>query len=165
MYMMNMKENTLCEYLISHNLKISLAESCTGGMVAEKITSVSGASACFECGVVTYSNEQKEHLLKVKNETLCRFGAVSEETALEMCSGVKNLAAADIGIGITGIAGPTGGSKEKPVGLVYIGVCTNREHFAKRFVFSGNRTEVRTAAAQTALSLALEAAKKLSEKE
>ena len=101
-------EVRLVRSLLANNMKIATAESCTGGMIASKITSVAGASECFDCGVVTYSNEQKHKLLGVSEETLTKYGAVSEEVALEMCKGVKVLANSDFGISVTGIAGPGG---------------------------------------------------------
>ena len=150
-------EKTVCSLLTEAGLKLATAESCTGGMVAQKITSVAGASECFECGVVTYSNEQKKRLLGVRPDTLSRFGAVSRETALEMCRGIKETAGADFGIGITGIAGPGGGTAEKPVGLVYIGICGENIHEAYEFHFTGSRDEVRQSAANAALRMVAEA--------
>ena len=147
-------EYELCNILIQNNLKIATAESCTGGMIASRITNVPGASACFDCGVVTYSNGQKTKLLGVSPKTLETFGAVSEETAVEMCDGVKKLANADVGISVTGIAGPDGGTLEKPVGTVWIGVCTQNTHKAFKFLFEGNREEVREQTAVMALALA-----------
>ena len=149
-------EKILVEKLIEKGLKISTAESCTGGMIAAKITAVPGASGCFDAGVVTYSNEQKNKLIGVKKDTLESFGAVSQETALEMCKSVKELVSADIGVSVTGIAGPGGGTPEKPVGTVWIGVCSNRTHKALKFLFEGNRDEVRSQTAQKALEMVLE---------
>jgi len=153
-------EENLIEKLIVKGLKISTAESCTGGMIAARITAVPGASECFDAGVVTYSNEQKHKLIGVKTETLEQFGAVSQETALEMCKGVKELTNADIGVSVTGIAGPGGGTPEKPVGTVWIGVCSNNTHNALKFLFEGNRDEVRSQTAEKALELAMECIKK-----
>ena len=110
--------------LIECNIKIAVAESCTGGLISKRITDVAGASAIFGTGVCTYANSAKEKILGVKKETLRRFGAVSPETAKEMAEGVRALADADIGLSTTGIAGPDGGTSEKPVGLVYIGIAT-----------------------------------------
>lgn len=147
-------QKTLCEILTEKGMKIATAESCTGGLLAKKITEISGSSVCFECGAVTYSNEQKIRLLGVKEETLKKYGAVSKQTALEMCEGIAKSANADIGIGITGIAGPGGGTDEKPVGLVYIGIYGEKVHKAFRFVFSGDRDMVRERSAMTALDMA-----------
>jgi len=132
----------IVELFISKNLKISTAESCTGGMVAGHITSISGASECFDMGVVTYSNEAKTKLLSVKKETLDEFGAVSEETARQMCDGVRNLANSNIGISVTGIAGPNGGTVDKPVGLVYIGVSGEFGTNIKKLNLKGSREDV-----------------------
>ena len=146
-------ENVLVELLIEKKMKLATAESCTGGLIAQKITSVPGASECFDCGVVTYSNEQKNKLLGVSKETLEKYGAVSEQTALEMCRGVKSLADADYGISVTGIAGPGGGTPQKPVGTVWIGICGENIHRAEKFIFDGDRTAVRESTAQTALEM------------
>jgi nicotinamide-nucleotide amidase len=147
-------ENVVCNLLLEKNLKVATAESCTGGMIAAKITAVPGASGCFDCGVVTYSNEQKQKLLGVGEHTLLTHGAVSEKTALEMCSGIKILANADLGISVTGIAGPGGGTPEKPVGTVWIGICSNDVHKAFKFLFKGSREQVREQTANTALEIA-----------
>ena len=133
-------------------LTISAAESCTGGLLSAAITEVSGASSVLNAGVVTYSNEAKQRYLGVKSETLQKYGAVSKYTALEMSDGIKKANNADIGVGITGIAGPTGGTDEKPVGLVYIAV---NEVVAENH-FSGSREEVRAAAVNKALKMVLE---------
>ncbi len=149
-------ESVLVELLIKEKMKLSTAESCTGGLIAQKITSVSGASECFDCGVVTYSNEQKIKLLGVSAETLEKYGAVSMETALEMCKGVKELANADFGISVTGIAGPGGGTAEKPVGTVWIGICGKSIHKAEKFLFDGDRNQVRESTANTVLNMVIE---------
>ena len=111
----------LVEILKERNLTIATAESCTGGLIAKTITDVSGASSVFWGGVVSYDNSVKENVLGVKHSTLEAFGAVSYETAREMAQGVKTLCKTDIGISTTGIAGPTGGTPEKPVGTVFLG--------------------------------------------
>ncbi len=146
-------QKTVVELLRKNQKTVAFAESCTGGLVAKKITDVSGASECFECGFVTYSNEQKERCLGVEHETLERFGAVSAQTALEMCRGVKDKAGADIGIGITGIAGPGGGTDEKPVGLIYIGICTDEIHAVCRLNLAGDRDVIRERTSLYALDL------------
>ncbi|MBR2916066.1 MAG: CinA family protein, partial [Clostridia bacterium] len=150
----------LVKILIEKKLKITSAESCTGGLFAAGITAVSGSSSCFDGSFVTYSNEQKERLLGVKKEILDEFGAVSYQTALEMAKGVRNSFGADIGIGITGIAGPTGGTKEKPVGLVYVAIAYKGGAEAYKCQFSGSRDEVRKSAVLKARNLALDYAKK-----
>lgn len=146
-------EVSLVELLIKNKIKLATAESCTGGLIAQKITSVPGASECFDCGVVTYSNEQKHKILGVSNETLEKFGAVSEQTALEMCKGVRELAGADFGISVTGIAGPGGGTLEKPVGTVWIGICGENVHIAEKFLFDGDRNQVREKTSDMALNI------------
>ncbi|MBQ1401092.1 MAG: nicotinamide-nucleotide amidohydrolase family protein, partial [Firmicutes bacterium] len=116
------------EKLMAKNITISSAESCTGGMFAEKLTSVPGISAVFGRSFVTYSNEAKEEILGVKKETLEKHGAVSEETAMEMAKGLRKVSGSRICVSVTGVAGPDGGTPEKPVGLVYIGaVCDDKE--------------------------------------
>lgn len=153
----------LVKKLAEKGVKISTAESCTGGLVSEKITEVSGASEIFECGVCSYANVIKNRVLGVENSVLEKYGAVSYETACQMAQGVKNLAEAQIGISTTGVAGPTGGTKEKPVGLVYMGVCVNHSVFAVRgeFYSSSDRKSIREAAAASVLLLALEEILKL----
>ena len=141
------------ELLIKNKLVLATAESCTGGLVAKKITDVSGASEVFHCGAVTYSNEKKEQLLGVSGETLKKYGAVSEQTALEMSKGIKERMGADIGIGITGIAGPGGGTKEKPVGLVYISICAGDVHKAWKLNLTGTRDVVRERASLYAMDI------------
>lgn len=124
-----MKETSyaLVSLLREKGLTISTAESCTGGLVAKSITDIAGASSVFFGGVVSYDNSVKENVLGVKNDTLKNFGAVSYQTAIEMAKGVRTLMKTDIGISTTGIAGPGGGSKEKPVGTVYIGFSFKEE--------------------------------------
>lgn len=112
----------LVQKLLSGSLEIAQAESCTGGLLSKYITDQPGASQVFQCGVVSYSGEIKHRVLGVSYETIKQHGEVSAETALEMAEGVRRLAGSQIGVGITGIAGPGGGSKEKPVGLVYFAV-------------------------------------------
>jgi len=144
----------IVELLKTKNLKISTAESCTGGMVAGQITSFSGASTCFEMGVITYSNEAKMQLLGVKKETLDKFGAVSEETAREMCDGVRGLANANIGISVTGIAGPNGGTPEKPVGLVYVGVSGEFGTQITKLSLNGTRYDIQQHTTDIVLQIA-----------
>lgn len=112
----------LVELLLSKNITISTAESCTGGLLSKYITDQAGVSAVFECGVVSYSGRIKHQILGVSEQTIRNYGEVSSETALEMADGIRSVANSDIGIGITGIAGPGGGTPEKPVGLVYFAV-------------------------------------------
>lgn len=120
--MNNQLSKQLVSLLIEKKLKIAQAESCTGGLLSKYITDQAGASSVFECGVVSYSGRIKHQLLGVSEQTISAHGEVSRETALEMADGIRSVSASDIGIGITGIAGPGGGSAEKPVGLVYFAV-------------------------------------------
>ena len=133
------KAQLVVETLISKGLKIATAESCTGGLLAERITSISGASKCFEMGVITYSNESKVKILGVSEENLAKYGAVSKRVAREMAIGIKRLSKADIAVSITGIAGPNGGTEDKPIGLVYVGICD--EAFELRLF--GDRENIR----------------------
>jgi len=151
----------LGKHLKERGLTISVAESCTGGLVMDKITDVSGSSEYFMGGVVTYSDELKMKILGVKEETLKRVGAVSEEVAQEMAKGVKNLTSTDIGVSTTGIAGPTGATPTKPVGLVYIGFCSVNEEIVERHIFKGDRRMVKEQAAQAALEIAIRELEKL----
>ena len=134
-------------------LTLGLAESCTGGLIAKRITDVAGSSAYFLGGLVTYSNESKQALLGVRESTLAAHGAVSEETAREMAVGARRALGADVAVSVTGIAGPGGGSAEKPVGTVWIGIAMDDAVEARRFRFLGERDEVRERAAQAALAL------------
>lgn len=134
-------------------LKLSCAESCTGGLLAALFTEISGSSTVFEGGFVTYSNTMKHHILGVSAEALENFGAVSEQVALEMAERCRQKTSADIAVGITGIAGPTGGTADKPVGLVYIGISTENHAQVEGHLYQGNRTEVRVQALKSALIL------------
>ena len=154
-------ENEIVKLLSENNLKLTAAESCTGGLFAAKITAVSGSSLCFDGSVVTYSNEQKERLLGVPHEVLENFGAVSYQTALAMAKGVRESFNADIGIGITGIAGPSGGTEEKPVGTVFVAVSFKGAAIARKCLFKGNRDAVRNQAVSYGQEMVLSAAKKL----
>ena len=146
-------EDKIIELLMEHHLTITTAESCTGGLIAATLVNVPGVSGQFEEGYITYSNEAKEKLLGVSHETLEKYGAVSSQTAEEMAKGAKKAAHADISIISTGIAGPDGGTKEKPVGLVYLACSLGEETEVERHIFSGDRQEVRQASVQAALAL------------
>lgn len=146
--------NELVALLKEKGLTISCAESCTGGLVAKTITDVSGCSSVFYGGVVSYDNSVKMGLLGVREDTLRAFGAVSEQTAKEMAIGVSKSCKTDIGISTTGIAGPDGGSAEKPVGTVYIGICIDGVASAKRLNISPSlsRGEIRGEAVRLLLT-------------
>lgn len=137
-------------------MTISTAESCTGGMIAAAITERPGASALFDRGFVTYSNNAKTEMLSVPAELLEKYGAVSEQCARAMAAGALKHSRADLAVSVTGIAGPDGGSPEKPVGLVYIGVALKKkEPEIYRHHFEGTRTQIRTQACKKALEHAL----------
>lgn len=121
------------------NLKISIAESCTGGFISHMFTNISGASKVFERGIVCYSNQAKIDLLNVDPGTIEKFGAVSENVVKDLANNIRFLSNVDIGIGISGIAGPTGGTPEKPVGLVYIGISTKKETSILKYNFKTDR--------------------------
>jgi nicotinamide-nucleotide amidase len=136
-------EEMVAELLIEKGLTIATAESCTGGLLAGALINYPGISQAYMEGVVTYSNEAKMNRLGVRKETLDRVGAVSEETAREMAVGIVKAAGTDVGISVTGIAGPGGGTSEKPVGLVYVGLNIKGDVKVKRFNFDGDRVQVR----------------------
>lgn len=155
-------QNALVKLLKEKNLKIATAESCSGGHVSKRITEIPGSSEVFEYGFITYSNAAKEKLLGVSAETLDTHGAVSEQCALEMAKGARAVSGADIGISVTGIAGPDGGTEEKPVGLVYIAVDSDAySHVTKlQNGKNANREHVRFLSSSSALWNAIKAAKK-----
>lgn len=134
------------------NFTVATAESCTGGLVASRFTDLSGASAYFKGGVVAYCNEAKQNILRVKEETLEAFGAISSQTALEMATNVRALFNATIGISTTGVAGPLT-SEGKPVGLVYVAIVGEDFSEVKEFHFAGSRTEIKFQAADEAMNL------------
>ena len=141
------------DLLRERELTIALAESCTGGLLGKRLTDRSGASDYFDVGFITYSNEAKQHFLAVSEETLREHGAVSEAAAREMALGALQAADCDVAVSITGIAGPTGGSEEKPVGLVWTAVAMRDVVRTRSFIMPGDRNEVRERAAQMALAL------------
>lgn len=149
------------QLLKADSLTVSTAESCTGGLLSEKITSVAGSSEVFGFGVCSYANEAKMKLLGVKAETLGQFGAVSRETAAEMAQGIRKVSGADYGVSTTGIAGPDGGTEEDPVGTVWIGISSEKGTYAEKFCFDGtlfpeaedNRGAVRLSTAFTAFKM------------
>jgi competence/damage-inducible protein CinA-like protein len=133
--------------------RVAVAESCTGGLLAERITNIAGSSEYFDCGIVTYSNEAKMKLLNVPADLIQSFGAVSDPVAKSMAEGVRKLAKTNYGLSITGIAGPDGGTAEKPVGLVFIGLSDEKETYAKEYRFIGSRARIRFSSTQAALNL------------
>lgn len=143
--------------LLDKNMRLVTAESCTGGLIAAAMTDRSGSSAVFERGFVTYANEAKIEELGVKSETIENHGAVSEQTAREMAEGALKYSHADIAVSVTGIAGPGGGTAEKPVGLVYIGIAIqNKDAHVFKNNFDGDRTSIRQATVEKALELLIE---------
>ncbi len=146
----------LYQLLQKYQLCVTTAESCTGGMVASGLVDISGISEYFQEGFVTYSDHAKNHLLHVDMQTIEQYGVVSEETAREMALGACSYALSDCAITTTGVAGPTGGTKDTPVGCVCFG-CVVKEHvFSERMVFPGNRTEIRKLATQEAFRFLIE---------
>jgi PncC family amidohydrolase len=143
----------ISDICISSNRTLSVAESCTGGLIGGAITALPGVSRFFRGGVIAYENEIKRNILKVPKIALEKYGAVSSQTVLAMATGVKKLFKTDYSIAVSGIAGPDGGTKEKPVGLVWIGISTSDSTRAFRHVFRGNRSTVRSLAVKNALQL------------
>ena len=144
----------IIQRLIKKKLSISVAESCTGGMLSSSITSISGASKIFNIGLVTYSNLAKIKLLKVSSSNIKRYGAVSEKCCLKMVEGLSKLSKSKINISITGIAGPKGGSRNKPVGLVYIGIKKGKKISINKYLFKNkNRENIRKNSVKEALKL------------
>lgn len=145
-------EETVAKLLVKKNLTIAVAESCTGGMVSSALIDYPGISSVFMEGCVTYSNDAKMKRLGVKAETLEKFGAVSEQTAREMAQGIAKGFNTNIGLATTGIAGPGGGTDEKPVGLVYMGIYINGNTIVKKYNFNGSRSRIRQRATRTILN-------------
>lgn len=146
-------EESIVTLLKKHELTLATAESCTGGLLAGRIVGVSGVSEVFNQGFITYSNKSKRKLLDVSKSTLKKYGAVSKQTAKEMAVGAAIAAHADVAVSITGLAGPDGGTKEKPVGLVYVGCYIKEKSYVKEFVFHGNRQKIRESSVANALGL------------
>ena len=139
--------------LIKNNYKIATAESCTGGLVGHSLTNISGISDYFERGIISYSNKSKIELLDVPKELIINHGAVSREVALAMAEGIRKKYGLDIGLSTTGIAGPTGGTKDKPVGLVFIGLSLKDESYVEKHIFKGNRIENKESTCEAALNM------------
>jgi len=146
-------EEVIGRLLIERDMKISTAESCTGGLIASTLTNISGSSAYFERGIVCYTNASKVEILRVDEDTLTKHGAVSMEVAMQMAEGVKSTSGSDIGIAVTGIMGPTGATTDKPVGLVYIGYCDEKVCTAKEFIFGNERLLNKQRTMQAALNM------------
>jgi nicotinamide-nucleotide amidase len=144
------------QLLVQKQLRVATAESCTGGLIGHMLTNVSGSSAYYLCGLITYSNAAKHQLLGVPNETLQSYGAVSKQVAQAMAEAMRTLSHVDITVSTTGIAGPTGGTKEKPVGLVYIAVAGPSGTNVQSFQFHGNRLEIKQQTCHAALTMLYE---------
>lgn len=144
-------EEVVGRLLKERELRIAVAESCSGGGLSDRITNISGSSSYFDRGVVTYSNAAKVELLKVDEDTMIEKGAVSREVAMQMAEGIKSISGADIGISLTGIMGPTGASTNKPIGTVYVGYCDEKVCTAKRFQFGDDRVLNKNRSTQAAL--------------
>ncbi len=151
-------EKSIAEILKEHSLVISVAESCTGGLLSSRLTDISGSSEYIKANFITYSNDSKQTLLDVKDETLRIYGAVSEQCAREMAEGLYRKTKADIAISTTGIAGPTGGSAEKPVGLMYVGITNRYKSIVQEFKLNPkyNRIRMKQEFAQCALQMLLD---------
>jgi nicotinamide-nucleotide amidase len=145
-------EEVVGELFLAKKLTLSVAESCTGGLIGHQITSVPGSSAYFDRGLIVYSNSAKKELLNIPKRILDRYGAVSQETALLMAEGIRKLSGSDIGLSVTGIAGPGGGTPEKPVGTVWIALASAKGTQAGLYQFDGRRDQIKTMTAYTALN-------------
>ena len=152
----NIQSEILLNNCLKKKITITSAESCTGGMIASSIVSISGSSAIFKSSVVTYSNDMKSKILNIPLKLIIDNGAVSNIIAYNMASNVLNVMNADISIAVTGIAGPSGGNIDKPVGLVYIGIGTKKNVVTKKYLFKGNRLRIRQETTLEALKLSNE---------
>ncbi len=153
---MNKLSQKIVKLLKKKKLKISVAESCTGGMLSSALTSVSGSSKVFTLGLVTYSNQSKNRLLKVPKQIIKKYGAVSVQCCFSMVNNLSKITKSNVAVSITGIAGPSGGTKQKPVGLVYVGLKKANKVKINRFLFKNkSRSNVQRAAVKKALELVL----------
>ena len=146
-------EEVIAKLLIDRGLKLAVAESCTGGLISNRLTNISGSSAYFERGLITYSNGAKVEHLNVSEDTITEYGAVSLQVAQQMAEGIRAVSGTDLGLAVTGIMGPGGGSADKPIGLVYIGICDNSVVTAKEFKFGENRLLNKDRTSQAALEM------------
>ena len=149
-------ENRIHRLMTERNLTLSTCESCTGGLILHRLTNIPGSSSYVMGGFVTYSNAAKAKFAHVRKKTLNQFGAVSKETALEMARGTRLSFGTDVCVSVTGIAGPGGGTLDKPVGLTYIGLCTPEFERVERYVWAGEREANKASSAQAALPLLYE---------
>jgi nicotinamide-nucleotide amidase len=149
---MNPLEEENAQILLSQKHTIAVAESCTGGLIAFRLTNVPGSSAFFERGAVTYSNRSKTEMLGIPKEVIEKYGAVSEQIAKLMAEGIRKQSGTDLGLATTGIAGPTGGTPEKPVGTVFIALSYNRKTECQKYLLQGDREAIRYETSETALT-------------
>ncbi|MEN6617295.1 MAG: CinA family protein [Syntrophorhabdus sp.] len=149
-------EKLITKELERSELSLCTAESCTGGLIAGRITAISGASGCFQGGFITYSNNAKTILLGISKALIERYGAVSAETARAMAEGARAKLNTDIAVSVTGIAGPDGGTPDKPVGTVYIGLAVDKKTLVRYFLFSGTRHVIRKKATDEALKFVVD---------
>ncbi len=149
-------EEKIIHTLIQKQKTLTTAESCTGGLLASRLTEVPGSSDVFKLGVITYNNDAKIHLLNIPPKTIEKKGAVSDEVATLMAQNARQIHNTDFGIGITGIAGPDGGTKAKPVGLVFVAIATHWETLCLKCLFQGTRSQIRLQAVKQAMKLLLE---------
>ena len=147
----NSLEQEVARLLLSLKITIAVAESCTGGLICHRLTNISGSSDYLELGVVAYSNRSKIELLGVPGQIIREHGAVSEACVLAMATGIKRLAETDMGLSVSGIAGPTGGTPEKPVGTVYMALTSNEDTQCWKYLFDGSRGEIKHKASEEAL--------------
>ena len=147
----NSLEQEVARLLLSLGITIAVAESCTGGLICHRLTNVSGSSDYFERGVVAYSNRAKRELLGIPEQVIEEHGAVSEACVLAMARGIKQLAGTDVGLSVSGIAGPTGGTREKPVGTVYMAMAWNDDVQCWKYSFGGSRIEIKQQTSEEAL--------------
>jgi len=147
-----MLENLIAEILKKNKKTVAIAESCTGGLLCHIFTNIPGSSKFFKLGIIPYLLETKESILKIPKDIL-KKGTVSEEVACRMAKNIKNLAKSDFGIGITGFAGPEGGTRETPVGTVFISIVENNKSITKRFLFKGDRLSIKKQAVESCLKL------------
>lgn len=148
-----MMEEKIVRFLNEHNMMITTVESCTGGLIAARLVNVSGASNVFSEGYVTYSEDAKTKMVGVNPETIKKYNVVSEEVAYEMASGGAKTANADVAVSVTGVAGPLGGTKDIPVGTVCIGVYYKNKVITEKFLFNGDRLQVRNQAVDKTLEM------------
>ena len=150
---MSKLERIIASLLVQKKMTLAVAESCTGGLLSHRLTNIPGSSKYYECGIVSYSNRAKVEVLGISGAIIEEKGAVSEEVAREMALRIRELIETDLGISITGIAGPQGGSLKKPVGLVYVALSSSKSIQCRRFVFSGERKLIKWKSAQAALNM------------